>query len=188
MRSRAESPEIRLETLQDLASVLDDLVDAESQQFESEEFRTQALGLARQRTRLEVRAGCGRPLLRELQAEVRQLRGTIRASHWLEVTAQTEDLVEGAHPLVHLLILVAQAESLSDEDWAELHLSVREAFGPRPAVAAARGSADSLGGAWVVGSELGDAATCDGSHARDRVGSRFCSSLQAQPKCHSPRN
>lgn len=131
-------PEIRLETLQDLASVLDDLVDAESQQFESEEFRTQALSLLDSVLALRSERDADAPPLRELQAEVRQLRGTIQASHWLEVTAQTEDLVEGAHPLVHLLILVAQRATLSDEDWAELHASVREAFGSPLAVAAAR--------------------------------------------------
>ncbi|WP_406696139.1 tetratricopeptide repeat protein [Singulisphaera sp. Ch08] len=131
-------PTIVLGTLQDLASVLDDLADAESQKSEREQLRIQALTVLDRVLALTYWQNQEFPPLRECQERVRQLRDTIESGHWLDLPTQTESLAEGSHSLVNLLILIEQRESLSDREWAELHELVGEALGEPMARAASR--------------------------------------------------
>lgn len=131
-------PTIELGTLQDLASVLDDLADAELHQLEKELLRTHALTvLDRVLSLIHGRHADFAPL-RECQAHVRKLRETIEAGHWLELPSQTESLAEGTHELLALLALVESHDGLSDGDWARLYETVSHSLGQPLAVAAAR--------------------------------------------------
>jgi tetratricopeptide (TPR) repeat protein len=131
-------PAIALDTLQDLASVLDDLSDAELQNRELEQLRLDALTVLDRVLALADRDGEEFPPLRECQARAAQLRDTIESGHWLQLPAQTESLAEGTHALVDFLRLVEHRESLSDRDWADLHENVGESLGKPLAVAASR--------------------------------------------------
>jgi tetratricopeptide (TPR) repeat protein len=132
-------PALELDTLQDLASVLDDLADAELQHREQEDLRLGALRVLDRVLALAYRNGEEFPPLRECQARAEQLRDTIESGHWLQLPAQTESLAEGTHALVDFLLLVEHRETLSDQDWADLHENVGELLGKPLALAASRG-------------------------------------------------
>ncbi|AGA26543.1 tetratricopeptide repeat protein [Singulisphaera acidiphila] len=131
-------PAIILGTLQDLASVLDDLADAELHQLEQELLRMQALAILDRVLALTFRNNPTFPPLRDCQEHVRQLRDSIKLGHWLDLPTQSESLADGTDALVSLLMLVEQPETLSDDDWADLYESVGESLGQPLAVAAAR--------------------------------------------------
>lgn len=131
-------PAVALDTLEDLATVLDDLGDAEFQQYEQEELRQRALTVLDRVLALECRAQQDGPPLQECQAEAARLRDTIASGHWTQLPTQAESLAEGTHALVDLLILVEQADSLCDDDWADLYEMIGDALGKPLAIAASR--------------------------------------------------
>ncbi|WP_074315687.1 tetratricopeptide repeat protein [Singulisphaera sp. GP187] len=131
-------PAITLGTLQDLASILDDLADAERHQVEREQLRREALTVLDRVFALTFVRHEVFPPLRECQEQARQLRDTIESGHWLELPAQTESLVDGTHALANLLIFIEAGDSLSDHDWAELYEFLGESLGQPLALAAAR--------------------------------------------------
>lgn len=126
-------------TLQDLATLLDDLAELEVRQGELEVMRHRSLTILDRVLALSYQKDEPFPPLLECQDRVRQLRSTIADGHWMQLPAQTENLAEGTHALVKLLILVEQLDTLSDRSWAELHEQVGETLGKPLASAASRG-------------------------------------------------
>jgi len=128
-----DRPHVTAETLHHLATLLDDLAEAEHHQAELETMREEALTVLDQVLTLtynghedpsvEVSA------LHDCLEDAQHLRDVIAAKHWLQLPAQTETLANGTHVYVALLILVEELAELSDQDWADLHEEVRDVLG-----------------------------------------------------------
>jgi|GEM_PF-3173279 len=128
-----DRPHVTAETLHHLATLLDDLAEAEHHQAELETMREEALTVLDQVLTLTYNGHQDPSVevspLHDCLEDAQHLRDVIAGKHWLQLPAQTETLANGTHVYVALLILVEELAELSDQDWADLHEEVRDVLG-----------------------------------------------------------
>ncbi len=127
-----------VETLHELAALLDDAYEAKSHQLGKEEVRRRALQVLDRILRLGYAGHEEFPPLVECQERARLLRGAIALANWSGLPAQTPALASGDHVLARLMTLALDYETLNDHAWADHHEFVREALGAGLAWAASR--------------------------------------------------
>ncbi|MBV8269362.1 MAG: tetratricopeptide repeat-containing protein [Planctomycetaceae bacterium] len=129
----------RLDTLEEIAALLDRATGAAVSRVKSEEVRRRAMAILDRVGSVAHSATAEFPPLRECHETAAALRSVILTGATSGPPEEAIRLAEGAHPFVDLLTLIEKGDTLSDEDWARLHTSVGAAFGVPLARAAARG-------------------------------------------------
>src|SRR5262249_49656992 len=103
-----------------------------------EAVRRKAVAVLERAETLQTRDGSEFPPLVECLAAVRTLRDEVASASPGELPGAAEELAGGGHPVNGLLTVTEGVEGLNDDEWAEIHSRVSEAFGRQLAVAAAR--------------------------------------------------
>ena len=131
-------PAESLETLQSVATLLDQVAEAEIRRNKSDEVRHRSLSVIDRVLTLSHASSGEFPPLRDLHEQARNLRGAIADGHWSNLHSDAERLAEGDHSFANLLTLIEDRDELNDDEWATLHDSVINSFGKPLAAAAAR--------------------------------------------------
>lgn len=127
----------QLTNLDEIASHLEILGEAEGRQAQLEAIRTQALATLDRVLTLSVADGNAFAPLVACQAKARAERANLADAPVLQLPDQATRLAEGDHPFHSLLVLVEE-DGLSDDYWAALLEAVEAEFGKALSVAVAR--------------------------------------------------
>jgi|GEM_PF-2337634 len=130
---------LSIETLHELAAMLDDFYEADSRQRSREDVRRRALIILDRVLALEHVGRLDFPPLLECQEGAKVLRGAIALAPWNNLPTQTTTLSTGEHALTQLLTLALDRDALTDREWADRHEFVRDTLGQALASAASRG-------------------------------------------------
>ena len=131
-------PDDRLQNLQSITALLDDVAEAEIRQSKSDEVRRRALFVLQRVLSLSQSTQRDFAPLLDCQGKARDLICQIADAPWTSLPGEAERLAEGDHAFTHLLSLIEDREDLHDDHWAHLHESVGALFSKPLAAAAAR--------------------------------------------------
>jgi hypothetical protein len=127
-----------LESLRGISILIGEVAEAEQRKAHGEDAKRRALEVLERVGLLSHASTPDFAPLKELQGRTLTLRQTIEAASSTVPPPEVEKLANGEDPLVELLVLVEERDTLDDERWASLHEAVCSAFGRPLAAAAAR--------------------------------------------------
>ena len=127
-----------LSSLKELTTLLDEVAEAEIRQAKNEEVRRRSLSFLDRVLKLRHVSDPEFSALQDCHDQASTLQFAIADGAWHVLPAEAETLAGGEHAYAHLLRLIEDCNELSDDLWAELHDSVRAAFGKSLAAAVAR--------------------------------------------------